>query len=129
MAEHPGKVQVQQNDARAGSIDVRALLLEKLHCLNTVRGHQQLDFIVDPEQDFPDQPDISRVVFNQKNLDGHIIFSCSMRRALGPTETGQDGTSSVTLAPARSTTANETMPLEYPRESRWKTRMGRHAWR
>jgi hypothetical protein len=50
------------------------LPLQKGHGLNAVGSHEQLDAMVSTQQDFPHHSDVTRIVLNQKNSKGHILF-------------------------------------------------------
>jgi hypothetical protein len=69
-----GEVQIQQDKIRARNIDVGPLTPQKGHSLHAVASHVQTDGRIGVAERFLRQPHISRTVFDQENIDGHIFI-------------------------------------------------------
>src|SRR5580693_9058853 len=74
-AIHSGEVEVEQDQIRARRIGVRSFAPKKGHSLHPVSSHVQTNGWIGVAERFLRQPDVTRTVFDQKNVYTHATSS------------------------------------------------------
>ena len=74
-AIHPGKIEVQQDQIRAGRLIVGSFPPQEGHRFHPVIGDVQTDGEVGIAESLPGQPHVARTVLDQQNLDDLAVAS------------------------------------------------------